>query len=146
MISRPLMSTSNASGRCGSTAIGTSIPATTQRSSFDARIGTSAVRMSSAGLARPYHRFNRNAVCRPMQPCTHAASSTIQSYDGKKGTYWWGNVELRLTAPGILAPEEMVRFIPLGQVSVDGGTDGMGIVEDEIVFAPAPPGYSAPVT
>jgi len=79
-------------------------------------------------------------------PTTHAASSTIQSYDSKDGTYWYGNVVLRLTAPGVLAPEEMVQFIPLGQLTVDGGADGMGAVEDEIVFAPAPPESPASAT
>lgn len=77
---------------------------------------------------------------------TRAADCTIQSYDQKDGTYWYGNIAIRLSKPGVFTPEEMVQFIPRGQVTVGTGTDGLETVEDLVVFAPAPPESPAPVT
>lgn len=70
---------------------------------------------------------------------TNAESSTIQKYDLDTGEYWYGDIEIRLTKPGILAPEEMVRFIPRAR------SGALGLEEDLVVFAPAPP-QPAPAT
>lgn len=64
---------------------------------------------------------------------THAESCTVQKYDLKTGEYWFGNIEIGLSKPGIIPVEEMVRFIPVAR------SGALGFEEDLVVFAPAPP-------
>lgn len=70
---------------------------------------------------------------------TSAADCTIRRYDQKAGTYTYGDIAIRLSQPGVFTPEEMIQFIPRGQVMVGTGTDDRETVEDLVVFAPAPP-------
>ncbi|HWG24170.1 hypothetical protein [Actinospica sp.] len=70
---------------------------------------------------------------------TNAKSCTIQEYNLDTGVYQYGDIEIRLTKPGILAPKEMVRFIPRAR------SGALGLEEDLVVFAPAPP-QPAPAT
>lgn len=46
----------------------------------------------------------------------NATHTTVQQIDG---TILWGHLEVRLTAPGLLRPEEVVRFHPIGVVGPD---------------------------
>lgn len=70
---------------------------------------------------------------------TKAESCTVQEYNLDTGQYWYGNIEIPLTKPGIIPVEEMVRFIPVARgVGADLGTDAMETPEDLVVFAPAP--------
>jgi beta-lactamase superfamily II metal-dependent hydrolase len=71
-----------------------------------------------------------------------AESSTVQRLNFNQGTWVAGNLEVSITGPGLLATEDMVRFIPRALVPGGAGPDD---IEDLIVFAPAP--YeSAPAT
>lgn len=70
---------------------------------------------------------------------TRAESCTVNKYDLNTGQYWYGNIEIRLTKPGIIPVEEMVRFIPVARGTGAGlGTDAMRTPQDLVVFAPAP--------
>jgi beta-lactamase superfamily II metal-dependent hydrolase len=69
-----------------------------------------------------------------------AAECTVLDYDEMAGMYTYGDIEIRLSKPGVFTPEEMIRFIPRGQVITGTGTDDMETVEDLGVYAPAPPG------
>ncbi|MGH8980198.1 MAG: hypothetical protein ACRDWE_04145 [Acidimicrobiales bacterium] len=77
---------------------------------------------------------------------TSAADCTIRKYNQKTGVYTFGDIAIRLSKPGVFTPEEMIQFIPRGQVIVGTGPDDMETVEDLVVFAPAPPESPAPVT
>jgi hypothetical protein len=71
-----------------------------------------------------------------------AESSTVQRLNFNQGTWVAGNLEVSITGPGLLATEDMVRFIPRALIPGGAGPDD---IEDLIVFAPAP--YeSAPAT
>lgn len=70
---------------------------------------------------------------------TKAESCTVQKYNLDTGQYWYGDLEITLTKPGIIPVEEMVRFIPIARgVGADLGTGAMETPEDLVVFAPAP--------
>lgn len=74
------------------------------------------------------------------------AECTVRSFRGKAGGLEYGDVAILLSKPGVFTPEEMIQFIPRGQVIVGTGTDDMEPVEDLVVYAPAPPESPAPVT
>lgn len=64
-----------------------------------------------------------------------ATSSTIQRLSFNDGAFVAGNLEVLIPRRGLLAPEDMVRFIPRALISEGAGPDD---IEDLIVFAPAP--------
>jgi beta-lactamase superfamily II metal-dependent hydrolase len=73
---------------------------------------------------------------------TAATSSTVRRLNFGAGTWVAGDLEVSITGPGLLATEDMVRFIPRALIPGGAGPDDN---EDLIVFAPAP--YeSAPAT
>jgi hypothetical protein len=61
-----------------------------------------------------------------------AEHCTVHKYALDTGNYTYGNLSVDLTTPGLLAPEEIVTFHPLGTFG-PGGMD-----DDPVVFAPAP--------
>jgi beta-lactamase superfamily II metal-dependent hydrolase len=71
-----------------------------------------------------------------------ATSSTVRRLSFNDGSWVAGDLEVSITGPGLLATEDMVRFIPRAMIPGGAGPDD---IEDLIVFAPAP--YeSAPAT
>jgi len=66
---------------------------------------------------------------------TAATSSTVQRLNFPNGVLATGNLEVSITGQGLLATEDMVRFIPRSLIPGGAGPDD---IEDLIVFAPAP--------
>jgi hypothetical protein len=64
-----------------------------------------------------------------------AVSSTVQRLDLIQGTEVVGDLEISITKPGLVAPQDMVRFIPRALIPGGDGPEGGA---DRIVFAPAP--------